>query len=156
MVTYALLVNSWLWCCKRMRSRYCLSVDVSERGFTKSVSLKLVSLPSMLYLVGMALIKEYIPSSNTQHLVLAKSKDLVVNAISLDFAVRVTWNLEALVNSIVDWFHKPILSRTSKVGILSFPQFQSLIKPHIDENTTMNFQAHDLRYFSSSHPANRT
>lgn len=60
--------------------------------------------------------------------------------ISLDFASHVIWDLRALVEDIVDWLNDPMISHTSKVGILSSPQFLELISPSVEGKSRTYFQ----------------
>jgi hypothetical protein len=81
-----------------------------------------------------------IPPPGQRGLILEKAKDLAPSKITLDFASQITWDLEILVNNIVDWLNDSSLSNTSKVGTLSSPQFLELVKPSVDENISTDFQ----------------
>jgi hypothetical protein len=81
-----------------------------------------------------------IPSPGQRGLILEKAKDLAPSKITLDFASQITWDLEVLVNDVIDWFNDSSLSNISKVGTLSSPQFLELIKPSMNENISTDFQ----------------
>lgn len=63
-----------------------------------------------------------------------------MTVISLEFASQVTWDLDALVDDIVGWLNVPFLSETSKVGIMSSPQFLAIIKGSIEDSIGVKFQ----------------
>jgi len=67
------------------------------------------------------------------------SQNLAMATISLGFSASVTWDLGRLVDNVVNWLKNPMLSETSKVGILSSPQFLDLVKPSVEEDHTTNF-----------------
>jgi hypothetical protein len=50
------------------------------------------------------------------------------------------WELEALVDEIVEWLNTPQISTSSKVGILSSPWFLDLVKFSTEDTTRINFQ----------------
>jgi hypothetical protein len=60
-----------------------------------------------------------IPLSGQRGLILEKAKDLASVKIILDFASQITWDLEVLVNDVVDWLNDLGVSHISKVGTLS-------------------------------------
>jgi hypothetical protein len=64
------------------------------------------------------------------------NQKLAMATISLEFSTLVTWNLGRLVDDVVNWLNNPMLSETSKVGILSSPQFLDLVKPSVEDVTT--------------------
>ncbi|PQE06195.1 Zn(II)2Cys6 transcription factor protein [Rutstroemia sp. NJR-2017a BBW] len=82
----------------------------------------------------------HIPFHNLRDLVTAKNAKLEPITVSHDFASHVVWDLKALVEDIVDWLNDPMISHTSKVGILSSPQFLELIGPFIEEKSKAYFQ----------------
>lgn len=71
---------------------------------------------------------KYAPKRDVQPSIMEKSKALALSSITLTFASAVTWDLDALVNDISVWLRDPTTSKTSKVGILSSPNFLELIK----------------------------
>ena len=73
-----------------------------------------------------------IPPLHQRDAIKAQASALAMLSIALDFQSQVTWNLEHLVDDIVEWLNGPQLSTTSKVGIFSSPQFASLIEPYMD------------------------
>ena len=64
--------------------------------------------------------------------------------ITLDFSPLITWDLEALVDDVVNWLNHPKVSETSKVGTLSSPRFLDLIQPFVDDKTGTHF--HRMMY----------
>ena len=64
--------------------------------------------------------------------VLVKDKDLAFTPIALDFVSQVKWDLDGLVNDIVNWLKTPGMSNTSKVGTLSSPYFLDLLESLIE------------------------
>jgi hypothetical protein len=75
--------------------------------------------------------------------VLLKTKSLALKSITLNFASQITWNLPALVDDVFDWLkllNSPQISSTSKVGILSSPNFMELIEPHVGFEKMVIFQ----------------
>jgi hypothetical protein len=74
-----------------------------------------------------------------QEVLLAKSGELAMATISLEFSSLITWDLDHLVNDVVNWLNDPTLSETSKVGTLSSPQFLGLIKSSVEETARTDF-----------------
>jgi hypothetical protein len=75
--------------------------------------------------------------------VLLKTNNLALKSITLNFGSQITWNLPALVDDVVDWLElldSPQISTTSKVGILSSPNFLELIEPYVGFEKMLNFQ----------------
>ena len=81
-----------------------------------------------------------IPPSRQRGLMLEKAKDLASVKIILDFASKITWDLEVLVNDVVDWLNDLSVSYTSKVGTLSSHHFLELVKPSVGETISTDFQ----------------
>jgi len=81
-----------------------------------------------------------IPLPGQRGLILEKAKDLASVKIILDFASQITWDLEVLVDDVVDWLNDLSISYTSKVGTLSSHQFLELVKPSVGENISTDFQ----------------
>jgi hypothetical protein len=80
------------------------------------------------------------PLPGQRGLILEKARDLASAEIILDFSSQVTWDLEILVNDVVDWLNDLSISYTSKVGTLSSHQFLELTKPSVGENISIDFQ----------------
>jgi hypothetical protein len=76
---------------------------------------------------------------DSQDVLVAKSQKLAMATISLDFSSLITWNLNHLVDDVVDWLNNPMLSETSKVGTLSSPQFLDLVKSSVEEDVRTDF-----------------
>jgi hypothetical protein len=81
-----------------------------------------------------------IPPQIHQGSLIAKSRFLHQSCITLGFASEITWTLDALVDDVVHWLHKPNASRTSKVGTLSSNQFLGLVNSFIDGEASSEFQ----------------
>lgn len=81
-----------------------------------------------------------IPPPGQRGLILKTAIDLALSDITLDFASQITWDLEFLVNDVIDWLNDSSFSSTSKVGTLSSPQFLELVKPSVDENISTDYQ----------------
>lgn len=76
-------------------------------------------------------------------LIFANGDILAATDITLDFANDVTWNTQALVNDVGQWLHNPLLSNTSKVGMMSSPAFLDTIldsSSSVDEQSGINFR----------------
>ncbi|KAF4635574.1 hypothetical protein G7Y89_g2527 [Cudoniella acicularis] len=83
----------------------------------------------------------YIPHPSMSDRMREKTESLSAENITLDFASNVIWDLRALTEDIVSWLNtamKP--DKTSKVGILSSPQFLKLVESSLEQNPRMNFQ----------------
>ena len=81
-----------------------------------------------------------IPPPEQRGLILEKAEVLASTKIILDFASQITWDLEALVNDVVDWLNDVSVFNTSKVGTLSSDQFLELVKPSVGENISTDYQ----------------
>jgi hypothetical protein len=69
----------------------------------------------------------------------AKSDQLAIPTLDLEFLSLITWDLVALVDDVVDWLNNPKDPETSKVCMLSSPQFLDLIQPFIEDDTRTQF-----------------
>lgn len=87
---------------------------------------------------------------------LEKSNELKQTQISLWFTTEIQWDLVVLVDDVMKWLNDHQMSNTSKVGMLSSPQFLELAKAFVEEETIKNFQqmlyAQSLAYTQPTAP----
>jgi hypothetical protein len=81
-----------------------------------------------------------IPPENIRHSVLNKTKMLAFGSIVLESASEITWDLSTIVDDVAAWLNNTKVSPSSKVGILSSPNFMELIKPCVGHDTMLSFQ----------------
>jgi hypothetical protein len=81
-----------------------------------------------------------LPPPEFRDIVREKAESLALTAITLHFTTPIKWELNAMVDDIVEWLNNPRLSTTSKVGTFSSPSFQDLLCSSLDDNARINFQ----------------
>ncbi|KAH8748730.1 hypothetical protein F5882DRAFT_386889 [Hyaloscypha sp. PMI_1271] len=81
-----------------------------------------------------------IPPENIRNSVFNKTKMLAFGSIILESASEITWNLSTIVDDVAAWLNNTKVSPSSKVGILSSPNFMELIKPCVGHDTMLSFQ----------------
>jgi hypothetical protein len=60
--------------------------------------------------------------------------------ITLKFDSQITLSLESLTKEMANWPNDPSLPSTSKVGLMSSPQFKALVQPSFGDEASINFQ----------------
>jgi hypothetical protein len=65
---------------------------------------------------------------------------LALRSITLSFSSLVTWDLSSIVLELVEWLNNLHLSNTSKVRLLSSPNFLDLIEPYVGAQIGVSFQ----------------
>jgi hypothetical protein len=72
--------------------------------------------------------------------ILFKVKYLSTQTIKLSFASQISWDLDKLTREVVDWLNGKQDSETSKVGLLSSPDFISLVQSFTGPQASLEFQ----------------
>ncbi|KAH8784212.1 hypothetical protein F5882DRAFT_497775 [Hyaloscypha sp. PMI_1271] len=81
-----------------------------------------------------------IPPPHERGSVQEKTDKLALRSITLSFSSLVTWDLSTIVLELVEWLNNLHLSNTSKVGLLSSPNFLDLVEPHVGAEIGVSFQ----------------
>lgn len=63
-----------------------------------------------------------------------------MRSITLSFSSLVTWDLSSIVLELVEWLNNLHLSNTSKVRLLSSPNFLDLVEPYVGAQIGVSFQ----------------
>jgi hypothetical protein len=78
-----------------------------------------------------------LPSPETQNMILRKTKNLTTTAITLDVGGQLKWDIQSSINNIVSWLNG---SDSSNTSMLSAPEFLTLVKSTLGDETGTNFQ----------------
>jgi hypothetical protein len=65
---------------------------------------------------------------------------LAETPVTLEFASQMTWEIDSFTSDIFTWLDSGEAANTSKVGSMSSPQFQDLIKPQVGHDVSFTFR----------------
>jgi hypothetical protein len=75
-----------------------------------------------------------------QHPIQMLEAVLAATPVTLEFSSQMTWDIDSFSNDILTWLNSSELPSTSKVGAMSSPQFQDLIKPLVGNDISTSFR----------------
>jgi hypothetical protein len=81
-----------------------------------------------------------LPPLGERGIIIANTENLATTSITLSFESCVSWTLETLTADIIAWLNADHDSTTSKVGILSSPNFAFLVRPAVGPQACLSFQ----------------
>ncbi len=97
-----------------------------------------------------------LPPLNERDSMFLSAKLLMTWSITLSFESQINWNLSTLTSDIAKWLDDTNDHSTSKVGMLSSPNFSSLAKDAVGPVACSNFQrmlyAQSLAYNQATEP----
>jgi hypothetical protein len=76
----------------------------------------------------------------TQHPIQTLEAVLAATPVTHVFSSQMTWEIDSFSNGILTWLNSRELASTSKVGAMSSPQFQDLIKPLVGNDISTSFR----------------
>jgi len=65
---------------------------------------------------------------------------LAETPVTLEFASQMTWEINSFTKDVFGWLDSREAASTSKVGAMSSPQFQDLIKPLVGQDVSFTFR----------------
>jgi hypothetical protein len=81
-----------------------------------------------------------IPTGISQHTIKSLETVLAETPVTLEFASQMTWEIDSFTSDIFEWLGSGEAASTSKVGAMSSPQFQDLIKPLVGHDISFTFR----------------
>jgi hypothetical protein len=76
----------------------------------------------------------------TQHPIQMLEAVLAATPVTLEFSSQMTWEIDSFSNDILTWLKSREPATTNKVGAMSSPQFQDLIKPLVGNDISTSFR----------------
>ena len=76
----------------------------------------------------------------TQHPIQMLEAVLAPTPVTLEFSSQMTWEIDSFSNEVLTWLNSRELGSTSKVGVMSSPQFQDLIQPLVGNSISTSFR----------------
>jgi hypothetical protein len=65
---------------------------------------------------------------------------LAATPVALEFSSQMTWEIDSFSNDVLTWLNSREPASTSKVGAMSSPHFQDLIKPFVGNDISTSFR----------------
>jgi hypothetical protein len=76
----------------------------------------------------------------TRHPIQLLERVLAATPVTPQFSCQMTWEVDSFNNDILMWLNSSEAASTSKVGAMSSPHFQDLIKPFVGNDISTSFR----------------